>query len=150
MKLLRKHLRLIAVAVTCVAVGAGISAIASAGAATSSHPQARKNQAAKRSQALRAARRAVTGTLVVPTKTGFATVTFERGKVQSVNGQQLTLVEGTPARTYKTVTLTVPANAKVRDNGKASTLSNVTAGQRAIVLQAPKRTFVIARTPRNP
>lgn len=145
MKLLRKHLRLIAVAVTCVGVGAGISAIASAGAATTRTHR----QTAKGSRVLRAARRAVSGSLVIPTKTGFATVTFERGTVNTVSGQQLTLAEGTRTKTYRTVTVTIPANAKVRDNGKAAALSSVTPGQRAIIVQAPKRTFVIVRTPRS-
>jgi hypothetical protein len=143
MKRIRRNARLIAVAVTCVGAGAGVSAIATAGAATPN-----KQQAAKAGPLIRASRRAVSGDLVVPTKTGFAHVTFERGIVKSVSGQQLTIAEGTRAKTYKTVTVTIPSNAKVRDNGKPATLAGVAVGQRALVVQAPKRTFVIARTPR--
>ena len=94
-------------------------------------------------------RRAVHGDLQVATKSGFETVTFDRGVVQSVSGQQVTLTEGTNKTARKTVTLMIPTNAKVRDNGKLATLSDVTAGQHAIVVQAPKHTWVIARTPRT-
>jgi hypothetical protein len=96
----------------------------------------------------RALRHAVHGDLQVATKTGFVTVSFDRGVVKSVNGQQLTLTEGRGSTT-KTVTLTIPSSARVRDNGHKSTLANVTAGQRAVVVQAPKRTVVIARTHRG-
>ena len=82
-------------------------------------------------------RRAVHADVVVATKSGFATVTIDRGVVQSVSGQQLTIREGTKKATYKTVTLTIPSSAKVRDNRRASTLSALTAGQRASVVQAP-------------
>jgi hypothetical protein len=143
MNLIRRNLKLIAVAATCAGIGAGVSAIASAGAATSQPKSARP------AVGLRAVRRAVSGDLVVATKTGFATVTFERGIVTSVSGQQLRLAEGTRARTYQTVTLTIPANAKVRDNGKSTTLANVAVGQRALVVQGPKLTHVIAHTPRR-
>jgi hypothetical protein len=66
-----------------------------------------------------------------------------------VNGQQLTITEGTAKASYKTVTLTIPAGARVRDNRQKASLSDVKAGQRVIVIQAPKRTLVIARTPRS-
>lgn len=148
MTFLRRHLKLLSIGAACAALGAGASAIATAGAAgtmtatkstgatsASEHPAARR--------ALE--RRAVQGDLVVATKTGFATVTFNRGFVQSVNGQQLTIREGTKKATYKTVTLTVPAGAKVRDNGQAASLAQLRAGQRVAVVQAPKRTLVIAR-----
>lgn len=147
MKLIRKNLRLIAVAVACAGIGAGVSAIASAGASTTSSAQ--KTRALRSGRGLRALRRAVEGNLVVATKTGFATVTFQRGLVKSVNGRQLTLAEGTRTKTYKTITLTIPAAAKVRDNGKSATLANVAVGQRAIVVRGPKLTDVIARTPRT-
>ncbi len=152
MQLIRKHFRLIAVAVTCVAVGAGVSAIASAGAATSSSSSSSSSGAARhpRLAALRAVRRAVHGDLVLATKTGLVTVTFDRGKVQSVNGQQLTIDEGPRMKTDKVVTLSVPATARVRDNGTLTSLSNVKAGQRVLVVQGPKLWHVIARTPRTP
>jgi hypothetical protein len=141
------------VAVCCVAVGAGISAIATAGAATSaSSSSGSSHSAAKhpgaRAGALGRLARAVQGSAVVHTQDGFSTVTFERGRVDSVSGQQLTLTEGTRTAGYKTVTVTIPANAVVRDNRRKATLSDVKPGQRALVLAAPKRTYVIARTPK--
>ena len=92
---------------------------------------------------------AVHGDLVVPTKTGFAKATLDRGFVQSVSGTQLTLREGTKTSTYKTVTLTIPAGARVRDNRQAATLSDLKPGQRALVLQGPKRTLVVAHDVRT-
>ena len=156
MSSLRRHWHLLAVAVCCVALGVGISAITSAGAATSTtsssgtagHPAAKGIGA--RARGLRRFSHAVQGSAVVHTKNGFATVTFARGTVDAVNGNQLTIAEGTRTATYKTVTLTIPANAVVRDDRSKATLSSVKAGQRVIVVQAPKRTFVIARTPRTP
>jgi len=84
----------------------------------------------------------------VRTRSGFATVTFDRGTVNSVNGQQLTMTEGTAKATYKTVTLTIPSTARVRDNRQQVTLSDLKAGQRVIVVQAPKQAFVVAHTKR--
>ena len=151
MSYIRTHGRLLVIAVCCVALGAGVSAIATAGAATgssgngsSAHPRV----AARRGALRRFAARAVHGTVIVRTRSGFGTVTFDRGTVDSVSGQQLTLTEGTPKANYKTVTLTIPSTARVRDNRQKATLSDVKAGQRVIVVQAPKQTFVIAHTKR--
>ena len=148
MSFMSRHSRILIVAVTCAVIGAGASAIASAGAATSPTTASRAHTGRVHGPR-RWERRAVEGSIVIRTKQGFKTVTFERGTVQSISGQQLTMVEGTAKATYKTVTLTIPANARVRDNGQKSTLSNVEDGQRVIVLTAPKNTFVIARTPRS-
>jgi hypothetical protein len=151
-----KHSRLLLVASCCVAVGAAASAIAGAGAATSSKAPATATARAQRVHKGRAgglrriARRTVHGEFVIHTKAGFRTVTVDRGVVASVSGQQLKITEGTPKATYKSVTLTIAANARVRDNGQKSSLSEVKPGQRALVVTAPKRTFVIARTPRTP
>jgi hypothetical protein len=160
MSSIRRHWRLLTVAVCCVALGAGVSAIATAGAATSTTPKsAAKGKAAKgvkgakgakaKRGALRRVARAVQGSAVVRTRNGFATLSLERGKVDSVSGQRLTITEGTPKATYKTVTVAVPANAVVRDDRRKAALSDVRTGQRVLVLQAPKRTYVIARTPRT-
>jgi hypothetical protein len=160
MSSLRKHSRLLAVAVTCVALGAGVGAIASAGAATGGSAKAsaagkhaKHGKRAKQGNAAglrRYAARAVDGSIVVRTKGGFKTVTFDRGKVDSVSGQQLTITEGTPKAAYKTLTLTIPAGAVVRDDRQKATLAQVKPGQRVLVLVAPKQTFVIARTPKTP
>jgi hypothetical protein len=160
MTFIRKHSRLLLVATTCVALGAGASAIATAGAASSKRGSGQspgrlttpampaRPRRAERLQ--RIAARAVHGSVVLHTKRGFVTVTFDRGTVQSVNGNQLTITDGTSSATYKTVTLTIPANARVRDDRRLTTLSGVKAGQRVLVVAAPERTYVIARTPRTP
>jgi hypothetical protein len=90
--------------------------------------------------------RAVEGEIVLATGAGkFTTVTFARGSVSSVSGQQLTIAEGTQRARYRTVTLTIPRTARVRVNRRLATLANVAAGQRVVVIQAPQRTWVIAR-----
>ncbi|MBO0769755.1 MAG: hypothetical protein J2O48_13815 [Solirubrobacterales bacterium] len=147
----RKNWKTVAVGASCLVAGAGASAISTAGAATSTTPTtppAHQQQAKGKGGHKGIAGRAVEGTAVVETKNGPQTVKFNRGFVQSVNGQQLTLREGTKNKTYKTVTLNVPANAKVKDNGQQASLSKVTAGQRASVIQTPKGTFVQAHTPK--
>ncbi len=147
-----KHSRLVLVAVCCVALGAGASVIAGAGAAPSTKASAgaKTHGKAKRGGLRRIALRTVHGDFVVHTKAGFRTVTVDRGVVDSLAGQQLKITEGTPKATYKTVTLTIPANAQVRDDRQKSSLSAVKPGQRVLVIAAPQRTFVIARTPRTP
>lgn len=149
MRFVRRHTRTLAVAVSCLGVGAGASAIASAGASTAQSSKAPASKAAKagRARGLRGdARRAVQGEFVVHTKQGFQTVSFERGFVQSVSGDSLTLREGTKNATYKTVTLTIPSGAKVRNNGQAAALSSLTAGEHVGVVQGPAHTWVLART----
>jgi hypothetical protein len=150
MTFVRRHLKLLSIGAACAAAGAGASAIATAGAAGTTTTSSTAAKAAARHPGARRAleRRAVQGNLVVATKRGFANVAFSRGFVQSVSGQQLTIREGTKKATYKTVTLTIPAGAKVRDNGRTASLSQLSAGQRVGVVQTPKRTRVIARDAR--
>jgi hypothetical protein len=152
MSFLRTHARLLAVAVSCLALGAGASVIASAGAATTNsrsgatpagkaakaHPRARR-------AALRLARGAVHVEAVVHTKSGFRTVTLDRGYVESVSGDTLTLREATRNATYRTVTITVPSTARVRNQRRPATLSQLSAGEHVVVVQGLKRTWVIAR-----
>ena len=95
MSFIHKHARLLLVAASCVALGAGASAIATAGAATNHPAHGAKGHTAKARSGRRLAARAVHGDLIVPTKTGFIAVAFDRGTVKSVSGQQLTLTEGT-------------------------------------------------------
>ena len=119
MSFIRRHLRLVAVGASCAAAGAGASVIATAGAASGTTAKPPAAHAGAKASILK---RAVHGDVVVATKTGFATATFDRGFVQSVSGRQLTIREGTKKRTYKTVTLTIPTTARVRDNGRAASL----------------------------
>jgi hypothetical protein len=144
MTFLRNRAKILTVAATCLAVGAGAGVIANAGAATSAKAGTHAKRAGLHPRRLLS--RTVHADLVVATKAGFATVTFDRGFVQSVSGQQLTISEGTKKATYKTITLTIPATARVRDDGAKSTLGSLKSGQHVLVVQGPKRTFVIART----
>src|SRR3954452_11036646 len=58
--------------------------------------------------------RAVHAEAVVATRDGFKNLTYDRGKVKSVSGQELTLTEGIKDMTYKDETITIPNDAKVR------------------------------------
>jgi hypothetical protein len=153
--LIARHRRGLALAVTCVAVGVGIGTITSAGASTTttsassakaSHATVEARHGRLRHRA-RLLRRAVQGDVVVRTASGFGTVSFQRGTVTSVSGTQLTLTESTRKASYRSVTVTIPAQAVVRDNRKRASLSSVTSGQRVLVIHAPHRTFVLAHTP---
>jgi hypothetical protein len=149
MAFLRRHLKPIVLATSCAAIGAGASVIATAGAAGTGSQAARTQSKHARLGVRRALGRAVHGDLVLATRTGFANATFDRGFVLSVNGQQLTLREGTRRATYKTLTLTIPASARVRDNGRRAKLGQLKQGQRALVLHGPKQAVVIARDART-
>jgi hypothetical protein len=156
MSFIRRHVLLLAVSACSVAAAVGFSSIASAGAASpakaaSAHKSAHRTAARFRMRELRrlALGGAVEGDAVVDTKAGFVTVSFERGVVDSVSGQQLTMTESTTKATYKTVTLTIPADAVIRDDRQASSISSLTQGQRVLVLTGPKRTLVVARTPKG-
>jgi hypothetical protein len=151
MRVLKRNYKLVALAASCVALGAAVSAIASAGAATpaSGTTSTASGAAAhhgKRGLARLARGGAVQGSLVVHTKSGFGTVTFERGVVKSVSGSQLTLTERTKKAVYKDVTVTIPSNARIRVNRQKETLGQLKSGQRVVVVSAPKRTLVIARS----
>jgi len=135
-----------ALALSCIAIGAGASVIANAGATTSAGTVATGHRGERGLRMRALARRAVVGDLVLATKGGkFVTVTFARGLVSSVSGQQLTIAEGTKKATYRTVTLTIPTTARVRDDRRITALSDLKAGQRVMVLQAPQQTWVRAR-----
>ncbi|MBV9337818.1 MAG: hypothetical protein JO243_18180 [Solirubrobacterales bacterium] len=149
MHFIRRHFKLLTLAASCVAIGAGISAVTSAGAATPSTGTNTKTTAHGRLGGLRALRGAVHGELVVATKNGFSTVTFDRGTIESVNGQQLTLKDGTKKQSYNTVTLSIPPSARIRDNGEHASMTALKVGQRVLVVQAPKRWVVSAHTPRT-
>jgi hypothetical protein len=87
--------------------------------------------------------------VVVLNKAGnaFITATEDSGVVQSVSGDQLTITEGTPTVTYKTVTLTIPSGAKVYRNFAAASLGDLKANDRAHVWQSSDGTTVMAVDP---
>jgi hypothetical protein len=144
-RFLHRHLKLIAVGLVCAGIGAGAGAIAVAGAST---PQT--TTGAHHRVGLRALiRRTVEGQLIVATKHGFVHVNVVRGQVKSVSGQRLTLVVGTRKAAYRTVTVTLPAYTRVRDDHQLATLAQVKPGQRAMAIRAPHRALVFAHTPRT-
>ena len=151
--------RALAVGVLCAAGGVGAGAVASATASTShsSTPSAhhasakagKAHQHARMRELRKVARHSVSGNVTVDTKHGFQTISFERGTVDSVSGDQLTITEGGPKATQRRETVTVPSAVHVRDNGKKASMSSVSAGQHVLVLTLPKRTVVVARTPKH-
>ncbi|MHB1809937.1 MAG: hypothetical protein ACYCU0_11685 [Solirubrobacteraceae bacterium] len=121
------------------AVGVGGAFLGNASASSSTN-RAHLSAHGARGMPTRAMRRAVHVTAVLPGKNGtFTQVSYDRGVVQSVNGSQLVLHEGTAKATYRTVTLTIPSNAVVRDDRKPATLTEVKPGQVAFVFQGPKQ-----------
>jgi hypothetical protein len=153
MSFLRRNSKLVVVALCCLAVGAGASAIAGAGAATGNGSPSQRHLGAHRglraAHLRRLAGHAVQGTVVLATRHGFKTVSFDRGTVVSVSGRQLTLTEGGPRTAKRNVTVTIPSAARVRDNRQAASLSALKPGQRVIVIRLPKRTLVLAHTART-
>jgi hypothetical protein len=79
-------------------------------------------------------------------KSAYITQTTDEGTVESVDssGGSITLLEGTKAVPYKTVTVTVPTSATVTLDGKSSTLSALVAGDRVSVSSSSDGTDVIA------
>ena len=143
----RSLIRTGAVGLTCAAVGAGAGVIGSAsGASPAAAGSVRAHIASytpRAGRGLRALRRAVHVDAVVPGAAGtFQTITYDRGVLQSVGANQLTLREGTKRATYRSVTLTIPSGATVRLNRAPAQLSQLQPGDRVRVLAGPKRTVV--------
>ena len=130
-------------------VGDAVSAPSTSSAATAKAKPAGPN--GQRRGPLGRLRRAVHADLVVPTKDGkFVNVTVDRGIVEKVEGNSLTLREGTKNATYKTITIDLPSNAVVRIKRKPGKLSDIKAGQHAMVVKGPDRTAVIVRDAKQP
>src|SRR3954452_6491621 len=134
-----RTIKTIAIAGACALVGAG-AGIAGSDAHSGAHFRHHHGN-----HLGRFAKGPVHADLVVPTRGGeFKTVTLDRGLVESVGAGSLTIKEGTPTATYKTVTLTVPADAKIRRNHDAAQLSDLQAGDYVTVVQTNGKTFVKA------
>src|SRR3954454_7765915 len=90
--------------------------------------------------------RAVHVEAVVPSRTGndFVTVTYDRGKVTGVSGDQLTIREGTADATYDTKTFTVPDGAVAKWGSDSHSLSALSVGDRVVVVRTPSKTRVLA------
>ena len=128
-------------------VGDAVSAPSTSSAATAKAKPAGPN--GQRRGPLGRLRRAVHADLVVPTKDGkFVNVTIDRGFVEKLDGNSLTLREGTKQATYKTLRLDIPSDAVVRIKRKPGKLSDIKTGQHAMVVHGPKRTLVIVRDPK--
>src|SRR5262249_39658990 len=72
------------------------------------------------------------------------------GSFSSLSGNQLTIIEGTKSATYRTVTITIPANATVRRNDEKAELSDLKAGDEVSVVQGPNGTVVGAHDAQHP
>jgi hypothetical protein len=90
--------------------------------------------------------RAVHAEAVVLNKAGtaFVTVTEDNGKVKSVSGRDVTIAEAIGSVTYKDVTISLPADAKIVRNGKTATNDDLKADDRIHVSQSSDGTFVFA------
>jgi hypothetical protein len=152
MSFITTHPRVLAVGAACAAAGVGAGTVAAAGASTGQHSasdkSAHRTVSAQRRGLIRLARRTVHGELTVRTAKGFRTVTIDRGTVDSVSGDTLTMSDGTPTATDQKVTITIPSSARVRNDRRPAALSSLTAGERVVVVQLPQRTVVRARPAR--
>ncbi len=133
-----KRLPYVIAAVACLAVGAlaGIAGGSAATTKTKTRPaNAQAGHWGRRSGPLVGGPMPVHSVSVVPNKEGtaFDTMTLDSGTVQSVSGQELTIDEGTKKLTYKTVTLTIPAGASVRRDGKTAQLGDLQKGDHVVV-----------------
>lgn len=79
--------------------------------------------------------------------TKFITATEDRGTVQSVSGDHLTIKEAVGNVTYRTVTLTIPSSATITRNFAKVALSALKAGDRVRVVQSSDGTEVDAIDP---
>ncbi len=151
----RKLVKIGGVVALCGALGAGGAYVGSAVSPSSSSAASGKAKPGGKRNGKQGGRtgplgRAVHAEAIVPVKGGkFATVTVDRGAVEKVAGGQLTLKEGTRQATYKTVTVDVPSDAVVRINRQPGKLSDVKAGQRAMVIHGAKKTRVLVHDARN-
>jgi hypothetical protein len=91
----------------------------------------------------------VHGELVVPNEAGdgFITVTTDSGTLKSVDGDKITITEGTKKATYKEATLTIPSDAKVMRNFDDAKLSDLKEGDFVHVSQSSEGTAVFAMDP---
>src|SRR4051812_11720388 len=113
----------------CAAVGAA-GGIAGSAAAPGKKSTVAKSRTTPRGAPARARAphgpdgRAVHAEAVVLNEAGtaFITVTADSGKVKTVSGRDVTITEAIGSVTYKDVTITLPADAKIERNGKTATV----------------------------
>ncbi len=137
--------------VACAAVGAA-GGIAGSAAAPGSKSAAARTSTTPGTPPARArpphgpGHRAVHAEAVVLNKAGtaFITVTTDSGKVKSVSGRDVTITEAIGSVTYKEVTVSLPAGAKIVRNGKTATVDDLKADDRIHVAQSSEGTYVHA------
>lgn len=78
--------------------------------------------------------------------TEFITVTTDSGTVKSVEASSgaLTITEAAKSVTYKTVSLSIPSDAKVTLDGKSSSLASLAEGDRVTVSSSSEGVYVNA------
>jgi hypothetical protein len=152
MSFLTTRPRVLAVGAVCAAAGAGAGTVAVAGASTShgstSGARTHRTASARRRGLLRLARRTVHGELTVDTPTGFQTAAIDRGTIDSVSGDTLSVTDGTRRASAQKVTLTIPSSAVIRNDRRPASLASLRAGERVVVVALPQRTVVVAHPPR--
>ena len=86
------------------------------------------------------------GVMLDKAGTGYITFTTDSGTVKSVEASagKLTILEGTKSVTYKTLTLSIPSEAKVTLDGKSSSLSSLAEGDHVVVMTSSEGTTVNA------
>lgn len=151
---MKKNKLISAVAAMCAiaAVTAGIAQGSSTGKSTSTSASAHASSSAPGGPGGRPGDgpggHAVHSVSVVLDKDGtaFVTQTSDSGTVQSVDSGAgtVTIVEGTKSVSYKTLTLSIPADATVMRNGTTSALSAIVAGDRVSVSSSSDGTTVFA------
>lgn len=159
--------RILTIIGVCAVAGALAGIAGSAAAPSKTKPSASASKS-KSSAATRAAHRAgrrgpggpgfgfrmglggppVHSESVVPNAdgTGFDTVTMDSGNLESIDGTELTIKEGTAKATYKTVKIDVGSDAKVVRNHEEAKLSDLKENDNVHVVQSPKGNFVMAES----
>jgi hypothetical protein len=154
--------RVVTIVAICAFAGA-LAGIAGSAAAPSKSKTAKASKSKSKSATPSADRRALRAGLgprfgpggppvhsesVVPNAagTGFDTVTMDAGNLESIDGSNLTIKEGTDKATYKTVTVDVGSDPTVVRNHAKATLGDLKTDDNVRVVKGPNGTFVIAET----
>jgi hypothetical protein len=145
----RRWIITVGVALICAAAGAAAGISGGTAATTKSAtagPAAAHAHSATRDRMFERHGFAVHEVAVVLNKAGdgFLTVTSDSGTLQSVSGGQLTLKEAVGSVVYRTVTLTIPSDARVIRNFRSASLSDLRAGDRVRVSSSTEGTAVLA------
>ncbi len=140
-----RRIRMAAIGALCAAVGAGAGIAGSTAKSGSKSARSSRSSAADpRPPFHRGPPVHAEEVVLNQAGTGFITATEDSGTVDSLSGDRLTIKEGTKTVAYKTVMLTIPANAKVYRNFAAAQLSDLKSGDRVHVSSSSDGTVVFA------